>query len=77
MSGNLLQAGHSVTVMMTIPISRRMDTWPIPVTEGWAGAGWVFSFHTFQLNDPGWTNGSTDGLMDRRTKPLSESLVRY
>ena len=48
----------------------RLDTRPIPVADGWAGA----EMRVFPLFDS--TDRRTDGPTDGRTKPLIESLVR-
>ena len=53
-------------------IQTRLDTRPIPVADGWAGA----EMRVFPLFDSSVTDRPTDQPTDGRTKPLIESLVR-
>ena len=50
----------------------RLDTRPIPVADGWAGA----EMRVFTLSNTIITDGPTDGQTDERTKPLIELRVR-
>ena len=47
-------------IKTALAVGTRLDTWPIPVADGWAGAEMrVFTLFNLIITD-GWTNGQMD-----------------